>query len=337
MKRLVAMGLTTALLLTLVGGPVFGAGLHGMFEGFPIVRVVVNGREIRGDVPAVLFRDRTLVPIRFVSEALGANVQWDSATETAFIAKELAFPAEQVAQIFMTAMRANGIRVRNVDFVGLEEGLLVTVRMEPNPDMGLSEDGQVARAACVVTAKDVGANEALVLVSDEGQDSPRRSVRISAQAYNSFAKGETSWEEFVSSWVDSRTSEIRAGGVITTPKTFEEPSQPLQAKGVAPPLYLIGADGQFLGKLTTNEFDSDSVFNEFGRYGSKFSSTSIFNEFGKYGSKFSRLSAFNELATDPPYIIDSKGNLLGYLTLNNLKLGAISPNLIRVVLHKLGL
>jgi hypothetical protein len=40
-------------------------------------------------------------------------------------------------------------------------------------------------------------------------------------------------------------------------------------------LALVAADGQFLGTISSNAFDSDSVCNQFGRYGSQFSSTSI--------------------------------------------------------------
>jgi hypothetical protein len=45
--------------------------------------------------------------------------------------------------------------------------------------------------------------------------------------------------------------------------------------------YIIAQDGQFLGKLTSNKYDSDSLLNEFGSYVSKFSSTSIFSQFGQ--------------------------------------------------------
>jgi len=56
-----------------------------------------------------------------------------------------------------------------------------------------------------------------------------------------------------------------------------------------------GSNGIHLGKLSTNEFDSDSIYNEFGSYGSKFSSTLIWNEFSEYEIEFSSKSAFNEL------------------------------------------
>jgi len=40
---------------------------------------LVNGEELSLDVPAKIVEGRTLVPLRFVGEALGAEVQWDPA------------------------------------------------------------------------------------------------------------------------------------------------------------------------------------------------------------------------------------------------------------------
>jgi len=42
----------------------------------------VDGEVVEGDVPAVNFYGRTTVPVRFVSETLGATVGWDAATWT---------------------------------------------------------------------------------------------------------------------------------------------------------------------------------------------------------------------------------------------------------------
>jgi len=50
---------------------------------------------------------------------------------------------------------------------------------------------------------------------------------------------------------------------------------------------------------------------------------SIFNEFGNYGSEFSSYSAFNEFASKPPIIINDNYKLIGYLTINELK----TPNI----------
>lgn len=45
----------------------------------------VNGQQRFLDVPAQLLRGRTLVPLRFVSESLGANVSWNATQRVVFI------------------------------------------------------------------------------------------------------------------------------------------------------------------------------------------------------------------------------------------------------------
>ena len=48
----------------------------------------VNGETATMDVPARLVNDKTMVPLRFLSENLGYNVEWDEATNTAIITTE---------------------------------------------------------------------------------------------------------------------------------------------------------------------------------------------------------------------------------------------------------
>lgn len=85
----------------------------------------------------------------------------------------------------------------------------------------------------------------------------------------------------------------------------------------------------YLGKLTNN-FDSESIFNEFGNYGSEFSSTSIWNEFGNFGSEFSTFSPFNEFTSTPPMIIKD-GRIIGYLSVNQAFQNSVSPNLLKAM------
>ncbi|WP_025027117.1 stalk domain-containing protein [Caldalkalibacillus mannanilyticus] len=49
---------------------------------------MINGEKIQLSTPAQIIGGRTLVPLRFVSEALGAKVSWDGATKTVYIASE---------------------------------------------------------------------------------------------------------------------------------------------------------------------------------------------------------------------------------------------------------
>ncbi len=57
----------------------------GTFDGFAIVKLIVDGREVVGDVPAVNIKGRTLIPLRLVAEQLGAQVEWDQASFTASV------------------------------------------------------------------------------------------------------------------------------------------------------------------------------------------------------------------------------------------------------------
>lgn len=100
-----------------------------------------------------------------------------------------------------------------------------------------------------------------------------------------------------------------------------EPSTPIDESQdpylFAFPFHLLSYDGKvYLGKLVTNPFDVDSIWNEYSLYGSKYGVNSIWNPYSLYGSQFSITSAFNIYATRPPVIVDSTGDFIGYLTTN---------------------
>jgi hypothetical protein len=52
------------------------------------IPVFANGKELKFDVPPVIKYGRTLIPVRAVSNALGADVAWDGATGTVTITKD---------------------------------------------------------------------------------------------------------------------------------------------------------------------------------------------------------------------------------------------------------
>lgn len=89
---------------------------------------------------------------------------------------------------------------------------------------------------------------------------------------------------------------------------------------------LIAEDGQFLGKVC-DEFDQDSILNEFGDYGSEFSEKSIRNDFSDYGSEFSHKSAYNEFTMTPPRLINGK-ILIGYVTKNEFLSPGVDPDVL---------
>jgi hypothetical protein len=93
---------------------------------------------------------------------------------------------------------------------------------------------------------------------------------------------------------------------ITNP--YSRYGSPYSPNGIANPYAtqtprLYGQDGTYLGKLSTNPYDPDSVSNPFGRFGSPFSPNSINNPFGRFGSEFSPYSPLNPYATQPPVVV----------------------------------
>lgn len=75
----------------------------------------------------------------------------------------------------------------------------------------------------------------------------------------------------------------------------------------------------YLGILNASKYRSESIWNQFGTYGSRYSSKSIWNQYGDYGSEYSNFSPFNRYATYPPELRDSKGAFYGYFTCSMTK------------------
>ena len=80
------------------------------------------------------------------------------------------------------------------------------------------------------------------------------------------------------------------------------------AASAAPPILIDQKTGKYLGNLSTNQNDPDSVSNPHGRYGSKDSEDSINNQNGKYGSSQSNDSMNNPYATNAPIVLDREND-----------------------------
>ncbi|MFN4316373.1 MAG: hypothetical protein ACK4E0_18965 [Chitinophagaceae bacterium] len=89
------------------------------------------------------------------------------------------------------------------------------------------------------------------------------------------------------------------------------------SQGVTPSgeSYLIAEDGQYLGKITSNKFDSQSILNKYGSFGSKYSTTSIFNKYSQYGSRYGTFSVNNPYSSQPPKLY-LNGRYIGRVTEN---------------------
>ncbi len=85
----------------------------------------------------------------------------------------------------------------------------------------------------------------------------------------------------------------------------------------------LAVHAEYLGDLSDNPLNPNSIFNDVGPYGS-LSPTSPRNELSQYGSPISPYSATNPLAIDAPRLYDQEGQYRGKLSTNTLDPDSIS-------------
>jgi uncharacterized membrane protein len=88
----------------------------------------------------------------------------------------------------------------------------------------------------------------------------------------------------------------------------------------------IGGAAVNLGVISTDNYASTSILNQYGSYGSQYQTNSIFNSFSTYGSSFNSNSVCNTFAsyTSVPQIW-WQGTFIGYLTANTITSSRVDP------------
>tara|TARA_B100000427_G_scaffold269541_1_gene235933 strand:+ start:227 stop:871 length:645 start_codon:yes stop_codon:yes gene_type:complete len=98
--------------------------------------------------------------------------------------------------------------------------------------------------------------------------------------------------------------------------------------------YLFGGNNndEYLGCIGCSKYDSESICNEYGIYGSIYSSKSIFNPYSDFGNQYSEKSPWNDYSSsDSVPIVLSKNNSIqtvdngfhGYFTINTARFNAV--------------
>lgn len=77
MKRFIA-GLVTGLILTTT---TFALAANP-------IKLIVNGKEIQCDVPPQVIEGRTMIPAKYLAEALGASVDWDATNNAVVVTSQ---------------------------------------------------------------------------------------------------------------------------------------------------------------------------------------------------------------------------------------------------------
>ncbi|RIX50890.1 copper amine oxidase N-terminal domain-containing protein [Paenibacillus nanensis] len=104
-------------LLMIVAAALVLTSFH-VSAAFPL-RVVVNGERVNfpDAQPYIDENDRTMVPVRFVSEALGADVKWEDKTKKVTITKG---SIKAILQIGKKSIDVNG-KAQNMDTVAIKK------------------------------------------------------------------------------------------------------------------------------------------------------------------------------------------------------------------------
>lgn len=280
----------------------------------------VNGKSTKIDVPAQLINRRTLVPLRLVGEALGADVSWNPQTRSVSILKP----------IVDTITYSSGFK-----YVGeVKNGLPNGNGKQYDPNGYVSHEGYFLNGKLNGFGKEYNENGQLAY-EGEWKDGKANGY---GKAYT-YSDGTLSWmgegifgNNLLTGYgtLFDRNGNILSIGQfidgelidqVNNVPTVEDPAPIIEDPTLIDgELFLYAQDGTYLGKLTTDSYDSESIFNEFGTYGSKFSSK----------------SAFNEYASSPPLVIFN-GETIGYLTVNKYQADAISPYGLYESLLELGL
>jgi len=94
--------LTVLLVITLLTMPFLGSVAHAYRQG---IRVIVDGHELLSDVPPQVVEGRTLLPLRLVFEALGAEVFWNPTNQMIIVLKD---DTELLMRVGKPIMGVNG-------------------------------------------------------------------------------------------------------------------------------------------------------------------------------------------------------------------------------------
>lgn len=84
------------------------------------------------------------------------------------------------------------------------------------------------------------------------------------------------------------------------------PTSPINPYAIDTPR-IYASDGTYLGKLSSNRYDPESIFNPYGIYGNKYGNN-LMNKYGVYGSRYSSQSWRNPYATDTPSIYSEENS-----------------------------
>lgn len=290
----------------------------------------VNEYPIQLEIPPCIVNGSTLVPVRAIAEAFGAEVTWDGNTKTVYIneTNKLRLPdygEETLAPIISTTYVIQNSIVtewRHFDYNANNYKKFVEVLNAEGWSIAkYDEDSEGVYITWQKGIHTIFEMDAYSLHTTSfgyivDSFSPTIQQAILTHSYINYDTGTQQTINTMQTAPQNSNTQIQSSAAIQFP------------------LYLYSAENTpvFLGRLNTNIYDSESIANKYGEYGNTYSQTSIFNSYSKYGNPYNQYSAFNQYATDPPYIVDSNNNIVGRLTTNPTIYGGITYEELMIIL-----
>lgn len=92
MKRVQVILLLAVVASLAIAGTASAVVDWGKYLGYPIARIQIDGQVKNPSNPAIIIQGRTYVPLRYISENLGAGVDWDQSNRTVIITSSNTVP-----------------------------------------------------------------------------------------------------------------------------------------------------------------------------------------------------------------------------------------------------
>ena len=89
-------------------------------------------------------------------------------------------------------------------------------------------------------------------------------------------------------------------------------------------ILIMGGSSQdeFLGCLSCNQYEANSVWNEYGRHGFQ-NKYGTWNRYGQHAGQYGQHSACNQYTQNAPLLVDRAGNMYGRLSVNQYAAGSV--------------
>jgi len=155
------------------------------------IRVVLNGKAVEFEQPPMIISDRTMVPVRAIYEALGAEVEWDAQTRTASGTKDGITVSFVIDEAFVTV---NGSK-KEIDAPAciVNDRTLVPVRaLAEGFDTKVEWDG-INRIVFIYDdnyakkEKNVKAGKSLIMINDMSNALQPIGITLSGNGFEDFS------------------------------------------------------------------------------------------------------------------------------------------------------